>query len=151
MPLPEYVQTWLTGFDESPEPVDCSMISLNLYTRLAERQSKSDEVKATFRVLAPLEFHIRPRGGSPWNSYFAPKHEGTDLTGGDPHYPNLSDLDAAAVEEWAALADSFRNPALKARFCILPGKSCLRIMLFGKVDEFGKGIGLRRISRVLGT
>jgi hypothetical protein len=67
MPLPEYVQTWLTGFDESSEPVDCSMISLILYTRLAERQTPADEVKSIFRVLAPLEFHIRPRGGSPWN------------------------------------------------------------------------------------
>jgi hypothetical protein len=116
MPLPEYAQTWLAEFDDSSEPVECSMISLILYTRLAERQTPPDEVKAIFRVLAPLEFHIRPRGGSPWNSYFAPKHEGTDPTGGDPDYPNLSDLDAVAVEEWAAVADSFRNPALKARF-----------------------------------
>jgi len=51
MPLPEYVQTWLTGFDESSEPVDCSLISLILYTRLAERQTPPDEVKAIFRVL----------------------------------------------------------------------------------------------------
>lgn len=116
MPLSEYVQTWLTEYDESPEPVDCSMISLILYTRLAERQTPPDEVKATFRALAPLEFHIRPRGGSPWDVYFAPKHEGTDPAGGDPDYPNLADLDAAAVEEWAALADRFTNPALKARF-----------------------------------
>jgi hypothetical protein len=28
MPLPEYVQIWLIGFDESLEPIDCSMISL---------------------------------------------------------------------------------------------------------------------------
>lgn len=83
MSLPEYVQTWLTGFDESSEPVDCSMISLILYTRLAERQTPPAEVKAIFRVLAPLEFHIRPRGGSPWDAYFAPKHESTNLTGGD--------------------------------------------------------------------
>lgn len=116
MPLPEYVQAWLTEFDESSEPVDCSMISLILYTRLAERQSPPDEVKAIFRSLAPLEFHIRPRGGSPWDAYFAPKHEGTDPAGGDPDYPNLADLDAAAVEKWAALADHFTNPALKARF-----------------------------------
>jgi hypothetical protein len=116
MPLPEYVETWLTGFDESSEPVDCSMISLILNTRLAERQTPPDEVKAIFRVLAPLEFHIRPRGGSPWDSYFAPRHDGTNPTGGDPDYPNLADLDAAAVEDWAALADRFTNPALKARF-----------------------------------
>jgi len=116
MPLPEYAQTWLTEFDQSTEPVDFSMISLIVYTRLAERQTPSDEVKAIFRVLAPLEFHIRPRGGSPWNGYFAPKHEGADPTGGDPDYPNLVDLDAAAVEEWVALADSFTNPALKAHF-----------------------------------
>ena len=40
MPLPEYARTWLTEFDESSEPVDCSMISLILYTRLAERQTR---------------------------------------------------------------------------------------------------------------
>lgn len=116
MPLTEYVQTWLTGFDESSEPVDCSMISLILYTRLAERKTPPDEVKAIFRVLAPLEFHIRPRGGSPWNTYFAPKHEGTNPAGGDSDYPDLADLDGAAVDEWAALADRSTNPALKARF-----------------------------------
>src|SRR5579859_4699324 len=116
MPLPEYVQTWLTGFDESPEPVDCSMISLILYTRLVERQTPPDGVKAIFRALAPLEFHIRPRGGSPWDSYFAPKHDGTNPTGVDPDYPNLAELDAAAVDEWAALADHLTNPVLKARF-----------------------------------
>lgn len=42
MLLPEYVQTWLAGFDKSPEPVDCSMISLILYTRLAERQTSPE-------------------------------------------------------------------------------------------------------------
>jgi hypothetical protein len=83
MPLPEYVQTWLTGFDESSEPVDCSVISLILYTRLAKRQTPPDEVKSIFRALAPLEFHIRPRGGSPWDTYFAPKHKGTNPAGGD--------------------------------------------------------------------
>ncbi len=99
MPLPEYVQTWLTGFDESSEPVDCSMISLILYTRLAERQTPPDEVKSVFRLLAPLEFHIRPRGGSPWDTYFAPKHEGTNPAGGDSDYPDLAGLDASAVDE----------------------------------------------------
>jgi lysyl-tRNA synthetase class 1 len=116
MPLPEYVQTWLTGFDESSEPVDCSMISLILYSRLAERQTPAVEVKSIFRVLAPLEFHIRPRGGSPWDTYFAPKHEGTNPAGRDSDYPDLADLDCASVDEWAALADRFTNPALKARF-----------------------------------
>ena len=96
MPLPEYVQAWLTEFDESSEPVNCSMISLILHTRLAERESAPNEVKAIFRSLAPLEFHIRPRGGSPWNSYFAPKHDGTDPTGEDPDYPLGNSMNAFA-------------------------------------------------------
>ncbi len=116
MPLPEYVQAWLTELDSSREPIDYSMISLILYTRFAERQTPPDEVKTIFRMVAPLEFHARPRGGSPWGTYFAPKHMGKDPTNGDPDYPELAGLDAGAVAEWARLADSFANPALKARF-----------------------------------
>jgi hypothetical protein len=116
MPLPGYVRAWLAEFDSSPQPVDFSMISLILYTRLQERQTPPDEVKAIFRMLAPLELHGRPGDGSPWGVYFAPKHVGKDPNAGDSDYPDLTVLDAAAVDEWAALADSFANPALKARF-----------------------------------
>jgi hypothetical protein len=56
IPLPEYIQTWLTEFDESSEPVDYSMISLILYTRLAERKTPADDVKATFRLLGRWSF-----------------------------------------------------------------------------------------------
>jgi len=116
MPLPEYVRVWLAEFDNSPEPIDYSMISLILYTRLQERQTSPDDEKAIFRMLAPLEFHARPGGGSHWGIYFSPKHVGEDSNAGDIDYPDLSALDAAAVDEWAALAGSFANPALKARF-----------------------------------
>jgi hypothetical protein len=116
MPLPEYVRAWLAEFDSSPQPVDYSMISLILYTRLQERQTPADDVNAIFRTLAPLEFHIRPGGGSPWGIYFAPKHVGEAPNGGDPDYPNLAALDAAVVDEWARLAHEFVNPGLKARF-----------------------------------
>jgi hypothetical protein len=116
MPLPEFAMTWLNEFDESSKPVDYAMVSLTVDTKLRERQTPPDEVKAIFRMLAPLEFHIRPRGGSPWNCYFAPRHNGTDPADGDPDYPNLADLDAVAVEAWAALADRLNNPALQARF-----------------------------------
>lgn len=51
MSLPEYVQTWLTGFDESSEPVDCSMISLILYTRLAEPTQRRRRLRSSDEVL----------------------------------------------------------------------------------------------------
>src|SRR6266496_2960923 len=108
--LPEYVLSWLKECDASTEPIDTFMVSDLVVTRLREHQSTEAEIRAFTIVLAPLDFGVRPNGGSSWGLYFAPKYEKP------VEYPPLAELNAVMVDEWAELVQALNNPVLKARF-----------------------------------
>jgi hypothetical protein len=66
MPLPEYVQAWLDEFDRSVEPIDLLIVAGTVSIRLNERGASQDEVDTFQKMLAPIEFGIRPQGNSVW-------------------------------------------------------------------------------------
>jgi hypothetical protein len=116
MPLPEHVWAWLDEFDRSVEPIDLLIVSGTVSIRLNERGASQDEIDSIQKLLAPIEFGIRPQGNSVWGVYFAPKYEETKEDGTRKTYPDLTSFDATTVDEWASLAEKFANPVLKALF-----------------------------------
>jgi hypothetical protein len=103
---------WLNEVD-STDRIELYLISSRVFDRLRERGVSQIEIDRIFRSLAPLEFHERHAGTSPWNHFFAPKimaEEGRD------EFPNLALLTSGNVDEWADIADSVKYPRLRARF-----------------------------------
>lgn len=111
MALPNHVISWLKA-DDSTDRVELYLVSSRVFDRLQERGASQDEIDHTFRSLAPLEFHERPAGTSPWGCFFAPKMEAKE---GRAEFPNLTLL-TSDNDEWAELAESLYHPRLRARF-----------------------------------
>jgi hypothetical protein len=114
MPLPQYVWSWLQAFDG--EPIDLLYLSGVLLVRLEERKVGEAERSSIFKVLAPIDFGVRPKGGSSWESYFAPRRQRDPSKEGDRDDPDLRSFDAALVDEWVEIAQRSDNPVLKSRF-----------------------------------
>jgi hypothetical protein len=96
--------------------IDLMIVSGTVSVRLKERGASQDEIDSSQKILAPLEFGIRPRGDSVWGVFFAPKYEEEEEEGTRRVYPDLASFDAATVDEWASLGEKFENPVLKAVF-----------------------------------
>jgi|HubBroStandDraft_6_1064221.scaffolds.fasta_scaffold02989_2 hypothetical protein len=103
---------WLNEGD-STDRIELHLISSRVFDRLRERGASQVEIDQVFRSLAPLEFHERHAGTSPWNCFFAPKMEAED---GRDEFPKLALLTSENVDEWAEVAESVKHPRLKARF-----------------------------------
>lgn len=112
MTLPDHLISWLNEGDSTGR-IELYQISSRVFDRLRERGATQVEIDRVFRSLAPLEFHERHAGGSPWNCFFAPKME---AEGDRAEFPNLTLLTSENVNEWAELAASAKHPRLKARF-----------------------------------
>ena len=112
MALLDHVISWLKE-DDSTDQVELYQISSRVFDRLRERGALQEEVDRIFRSLAPLEFHERHAGTSPWGCFFAPMITAAD---GRDEFPNLALLNAENVDEWTELAESLKHPRLKARF-----------------------------------
>lgn len=124
------VITWLNEGD-STDRIDLYLISSRVFDRLREQGASQVEIDRIFQSLAPLEFHERHAGASPWNCFFAPKMEAGE---GRDEFPNLALLNSKNVDDWAELAESARHPRLKARFA-------------DAVWELGKRLGSTRKDR----
>jgi hypothetical protein len=89
--------SWLNEGD-STDRIELYLMSCRVFDRLRERGASQVEIDRVFRSLAPLEFHERHAGNSPWNCFFAPKMEAED---GRDEFPNLALLTGQNVDEWA--------------------------------------------------
>lgn len=112
MALAEDLISWLKENDLT-DHVELYVISSRVFDRLRERGASQEEIDRAFRSLAPLEFHERHAGGSPWDCFFAPKMESEE---GRDEFPNLALLTSENVDEWAEVSESVNHPRLKARF-----------------------------------
>lgn len=130
MTLPDHLISWLNEGD-STDQIELYQISSRVFDRLRERGVTQVEIDRVFRSLAPLEFHERHAGNSPWNCFFAPKME---AEGDRAEFPNLALLTSENVDEWTELAASVKHPRLKARFA-------------DAVWELGKRLGGARKDR----
>jgi hypothetical protein len=110
---------WLNEGD-STDRIELHLISSRVFDRLRERGVSQVEIDPVFRSLAPLEFHERHAGTSPWNCFFAPKMEAQD---GRDEFPKLALLTSENVDEWAEVAESVKHPRLKARLLMRRGSS----------------------------
>src|ERR1035441_8096764 len=104
--------SWLNEGD-SADRIELYLISSRVFDRLREGGTSEVEIDRILRSLAPLEFHERHAGNSPWNCFFAPKSEAEN---GRDEFPNLALLTSQNVDEWAEIAVSVKYPRLKARF-----------------------------------
>jgi hypothetical protein len=104
--------SWLNE-DDSTEWLELYLISSRVFDRLRDRGAFQDAIDQVFRSLAPLEFHERHAGTSPWGCFFAPRIAAEQ---GRSEFPNLALLNSENVDEWAEVADSVNHPRLKARF-----------------------------------
>ncbi len=104
--------SWLNE-DDSTEQTELYLISSRVFNRLRDRGAFQEEIDRVFRSLAPLEFHERHAGSSPWGCFFAPKMAAEQ---GRDEFPKLALLDSENVSEWAEIAESVKHPRLKARF-----------------------------------
>jgi hypothetical protein len=112
MTLPEHLISCLNE-GGSADRIELYLISSRVFDRFQEGGASREEIDRIFRSMAPLEFHERHAGGSPWGCFFAPKMEAAE---GRDEFPNLTLLTSENVDEWVEVADSAEHPRLKARF-----------------------------------
>lgn len=110
MTLPDHLISWLNE-DDSTDLIELYLISSRVFDRLRERGALQVEIDGAFRSLAPLEFHERHAGTSPWDCYFAPKMAAEE---GRDEFPNLALLTSDNVDEWAEVADSVKGRTSRA-------------------------------------
>ena len=78
---------------------------------------EEEKVKAAFKYEV-LAFALVANGSeTEWGTYYGPKFLGKKSDGTPASYPELNDIDNAAVLYWEDRAQHTNNPLMKARYC----------------------------------
>jgi Domain of unknown function (DUF4209) len=120
VPIPEWVQEVLSGFENRTEPHQEVEIAEALQAARKLQGDQSDEDwKGFIAEWSAFLFNGMQGRESVWGTYFSPMMSAKNSDGSDFHSPDIKDLDAESVAHWEARAKCCGNPVMRARYADL--------------------------------